>query len=262
MNKAKFLAVFITGALSAIAGNAAFAGVDGFGGVGALPNAPSTNWSWGMRAAFNDPPGRLFPGKYFEYKAGFYLKKKDYREAVRLYELAGFWANKIAQYNVGIMYYNGIGIPQDKVRGVAWLGVAAESHDDLADSALQVAYASLTPDERAAANALWKQLDADYGNAVAIPRALKNFKAQMAETASGSHAGYLAANVGVYETGPNNGTRLAGSDYLERQQGEADKLISTITGHVTVGQVQAISVSADAKKNASQQTLADPPAAQ
>jgi TPR repeat protein len=254
MNKGRFALVSIMTALSVLAADDTFAGVTGFGGVGA-----GIGPGFGpLQGAFNDPPGRLFPGKYFEYKAGFYLKKKDYRDALRLYELAGYWANKIAQYNVGIMYYNGIGISQDKVRGVAWLGIAAENHDDLADRALQAAYASLTPGERADADAVWRQLNEDYGDAVTIPRALKKFGLEMAQTATGSHVGFLGADVTVYETGPNGGTPVAGSDYYRQQQGEAEKLISKITGHVSVGQVQPIAVSSEAKKNASQQALGDP----
>ena len=126
--------------------------------------------------ASNDPPGNFFPGKYFQYKAQFYLSKKSYVTALRMYELAGFWANKIAQYNAGLMYYNGIGIPVDRVRGVAWLGIAAEAQDDLAVRALQVAYASLNESEKRQAGELFKQLDEKYGDAASLPRAVRRYE--------------------------------------------------------------------------------------
>src|SRR5215472_10308021 len=53
-----------------------------------------------------DAPGRYFPGHYFEQKAQFYLAKKDYAEALRLFELSAYWSDKVSQYNVAIMYYN------------------------------------------------------------------------------------------------------------------------------------------------------------
>ena len=81
-------------------------------------------------------PGRAVPGNYYEYKGAFYLRKKDYRAAIHMYEMASLYANKVAQYNVGVLYYNGIGdVPPDHVRGTAWLGIAAEQKGDLAAGA-------------------------------------------------------------------------------------------------------------------------------
>ena len=127
------------------------AGISGFNG---------SNGSVGFVSSWNnlsmpDPPGRVFPGKYFEYKAQFYLRKRDYAEALRLFELAGFWANKRAQYNAGLMYYKGIGVPADPLRGVAWLGIAAENHDELSQSALQTTYAALSPSEKIEADKIF-----------------------------------------------------------------------------------------------------------
>ncbi len=202
----------------------------------------------------NDPPGRIFPGHYFEYKARFYLKKGDYRAALQMFELAGFWANKIAQYNTGVMYYNGIGVPVDHVRGVAWLGIAAEAHDDLADRTLSVAYASLSDTEKRSADALWRQLDQKYGDAVSVPRALGNYAVE-ARAATGSHVGFIG-NMRVYETGPD-ATSLgeSGSTYYARQAQARDALISKITGHVTVGAVAPLEVPANAVQSTSQKPI-------
>jgi hypothetical protein len=207
--------------------------------------------------ATNDPPGRVFPGKYFEYKAQFYLKKKDYRQALNLFELAGFWANKIAQYNAGLMYYNGIGVPPDPVRGVAWLGIAAEAHDDLAVRALQLAYASLSAEQQHQSAQLWKQLDEKYGDAVAVPRALQRYDAE-ARNVTGSRVGFIG-DLRVYETGPGaSSLGEAGFTYYRRQDHTADALLDTITGHVTVGNVVPLKVSDEAKAGASRTPLVEP----
>ena len=124
-------------------------------------NGFSNNLVW------SDPPGRVFPGKYFEYKAQFYLHKHDYRFALDMFELAGFWANKRAQYNTGIMYFNGIGVPVDKARGAAWLGIAAENHDDLTVAMLQSAYAQLSDSEKQQAQNIWQELDGIPFNEIA-----------------------------------------------------------------------------------------------
>lgn len=232
-------------------------GIGGFGSAGGAPNFSSSQINAGS-LIFSDPPGNFFPGKYFEYKAQFYLKKKDYREALDLFELAGFWANKVAQYNAGLMYYNGIGdVPVDKVRGVAWLGIAAEGHDDLAVRALQVAYASLSVQERQQAGLAWKQLDEKYGDAVSLPRALKRYGLE-ARSATGSHVGFVG-NLQVYETAPGNDPLgESGFRYYSRQANERDALIGKITGHVTVGAVVPLKISDEARVNASQTPLTAP----
>jgi Sel1 repeat len=194
------------------------------------------------RAAFlaNDPPGRYFPGKYFEYKAQFYLRRHDYAEALRLFELAGYWGNKVAQYNTGLMYFNGMGVPKDKARGAAWLGIAAESHGNLADAMLQQAYASLDDGEKKLADSTWRQLDETYGDAVAVRRAIKQFDDE-AKTTVGSRLGFVG-NVAVFETGPGGAGDITGADYASRQQKQLNALIDKIQGHVTVGAVKALPV--------------------
>jgi len=209
--------------------------------------------------ATNDPAGNFFPGKYFQYKAQFYLSKRDYGEALRLFELAGFWANKIAQYNAGLMYYNGIGLPVDRIRGVAWLGIAAEAHDDLAMRALQVAYASLGEDEKRRAGELFKQLDEKYGDAVALPRALRRFEQEKLK-ATGSHLGHPVGYSTVYVTGAggNGSSGEEGSTYYGHLDKDRDELMARITGRVTVGAVEALKVPEEARRNASQVPLIEP----
>jgi len=203
----------------------------------------------------DDAPSRYFPGQYFEQKAQFYLKKRDYREALRMFELGGYWANKVAQYNAGIMHFNGIGVPADKVRGAAWLGIAAEAHDDLADRALQAAYAELNQDQRDAANVLFAQLDLKYGDRVALPRALKRYRMDAAVSLFG---------FGV--TGPGSSATVAGArsteensvTFVHRMDAQRDALIGQIRGHVTVGGVQPLPVLERDKQDPSRAVLQEP----
>jgi len=203
----------------------------------------------------NDPPARNFPGKYFEWKAQFYLRKKDYAEALRLFELSGYWADKVAQYNVGIMYYNGVGIPTDRTRGAAWLGIAAESHESLADAALQAAYASLTPEQHQEADAIFRQLDAKYGDAVTLPRAVHRFRQDAAISLFG---------FGV--PGPGSVTTFAGTDSVEetsasfahRMDAQRDALIARITGRVRVSAVTTLDVPESDKHDPSHTVLQQP----
>lgn len=211
-------------------------------GAQAQPNS-----MFAMGGGNTDPPGNFLPGKYFEYKAQFYLKKKDYREALRLFELAGFWANKVAQYNAGLMYYKGIGVPVDRARGTAWLGIAAEASGDLAMTSLQAAYASLSENEKRDAGDIFADLEAKYGDDVAIPRALGVFNEQ-AKAVTGSRVGF-SGNVLVYETG-QGAAGENGAEYLRRQTYSRNAMIERITGRVTVGDVQTLKVPEGAAKEA------------
>ncbi len=118
------------------------------------------------------------PGKYYEQRALEAVKRKDFREALEMYQKAGYWGNKIAQYDAGMLYINGAdGVPVDKVRGIVWLGIADQRHVTYIDQALGDAYIKATPQEREQASMLFKQLIADYGDKVTLDRATTKFNA-------------------------------------------------------------------------------------
>jgi hypothetical protein len=238
MDFRRLLAAFVfTGAALAAAGNAPAGGLDDF--IGA----------W-------DAPSRYFPGKYFEQKAQFYLHKRDYATALRMFELSGYWADKVAQYNAGIMYFNGIGVPTDKVLGTAWLGIAAEAHGALADQALQAAYAELTPEQREQADAAFRQLDEKYGDDVTLERALKRYQ----QDAAISLFGFGIPGPGYVDTcaGGAGCTDESSVSFVHRMDAQRSALIAQITGHVTVGAVQPLEVPADVKQHASRTPLLQP----
>jgi len=58
------------------------------------------------------------------YNNGLGVPKND-AEAVRWYKLAAEQGEALAQFNLGVMYYNGLGVPQNNVRAYVWWSVAA-----------------------------------------------------------------------------------------------------------------------------------------
>ena len=224
---------------SATIGSAHAGGVVGISGFSGSNGAGF--FSGGTVLSNPDPPGRMFPGKYFEWKAQFYLRKRDYAEALRLFELAGFWANKRAQYNTALMYYEGIGVPADRLRGVAWLGIAAENHDDLSQSALEKAYAVLSAAEKTEADNIFRSLDEKYGDTVAVPRALKQFNVETRNIV-GSHTGFTGLNAVIAENGSDDPSYRPVAYFNREQDKKLDALISTVTGHVIVGAVTTLPV--------------------
>jgi len=130
----------------------------------------------------NDPSITIkyLPGKYYEQRAQDAVKRKNFRQGLEMYEKAGYWGNKLAQYNVGMLYLHGAeGVPVDKVRGTAWLGIAAQTHTPDFDKAVGEAYAGLNTEQRTAAGALWKQLKADYDDKLTLERASRKFNDQL-----------------------------------------------------------------------------------
>jgi hypothetical protein len=194
-----------------------------------------------------DPPSHFFPGKYFEEKAQFYLRMKQYGAALDMFQLAGYWADKRAQYNAGVMLFNGIGVPIDKVRGVAWFRIAAESHEELPTAALKAASTELSEEQIREANVVWHELDAKYGDAVALPRAIDRF---ISDSHGMTNFGFPGGNLNVTEFGSDE-VAVPGADFLSRKKAMLDVLIHQITGDVKVGAVQTVRIDDEAKKNAS-----------
>jgi len=53
------------------------------------------------------------------------IKRRDYATAVRLIHPLAEHGDANAQYNLGVLYDNGLGVPQDRVRAYMWLNLAA-----------------------------------------------------------------------------------------------------------------------------------------
>ena len=55
---------------------------------------------------------------------------QDYKEAVKWYRLAADQGDAYAQYNLGVMYANGTGVPRDNVSAHMWLNLAVSNGDE------------------------------------------------------------------------------------------------------------------------------------
>jgi TPR repeat protein len=141
-----------------------------------------------------------------EFQRGNYASAKD------RWEVAAYWGQKVAQYNLGLMYYKGVGVPVDRPRGVAWIALSSERGEPALRDALARTYATLAPDEVERANALWNdELKPRYGDKVAMPRALSLWRADHVMT-TGSHTGHVIGPLAV-----NNGSGID-EDGMQRQK--------------------------------------------
>ena len=67
--------------------------------------------------------------------------RKDHAEAARWYRMAAEQGYAKAQYNLGLMYAKGEGVPEDGVEAVRWYRMAAEQGHAKAQYNLGVMYA-------------------------------------------------------------------------------------------------------------------------
>ena len=57
-------------------------------------------------------------------------KRKDYKEAYKLWLPLAEQGDTLAQYNLGVMYTNGEGVPQDYVSAHMWLNLSGSNGDE------------------------------------------------------------------------------------------------------------------------------------
>jgi len=122
-----------------------------------------------QRYASPEDDGR--PGEKYYFDAVRAVTRKDFGFAVDMYEVSASWAYKPAQYNLGVMYLKGEGVPVDRPRAMAWFALAAERGDADYVQARELLYADLGKDEFAHANEIWRELKTTYGDDTALARA-------------------------------------------------------------------------------------------
>jgi len=151
---------------------------------------------------FNTPESDGRPGvKFFTYGVRAF-QKGDYRHAIDMYKVAASWAYKPAEYNLAIMYFRGQGVPVDRVRGAAWMVLAAERGEPQYARARDLMVTVLSKAEFARTDELWGELKKTYGDHVALRRAKAQWayvRTHQTGTRVGGTAGELS--VGVLDAG-------------------------------------------------------------
>ena len=162
---------------------------------GALPNED-----------FTTPEADARPGVYYFKLAARAFEKKQYQFAIDMYQVAASWAYKPAEYNLGVMYYRGQGIPVNRPLGAAWMVLAAERNTPQYVQARDLMVTPLSNAEFARVNTLWKQLKPTYGDEVALHRAKVRW-AYVRSHMTGSRVGGTSGPLRVGSNGgaPSNG---------------------------------------------------------
>ena len=73
------------------------------------------------------------------------LKRRDYATALRFICPLAEQGDASAQYNLGVLYDNGLGVPQDKVRAYMWFTLSASQGRDGAAAFRDLIARRMTP---------------------------------------------------------------------------------------------------------------------
>jgi TPR repeat protein len=76
-------------------------------------------------------------------------QRGDYETAVRLWRLSGDEGNVYAQFNLGLLYSSGEGVPQDYVQALIWFRKAADQGDARAQVMIRQILSSVAQFEKA-----------------------------------------------------------------------------------------------------------------
>ncbi|MGH9438429.1 MAG: tetratricopeptide repeat protein [Terriglobia bacterium] len=153
-----------------------------------------------LESNFNTPESDGRPGVKFFTLAVQAYRKGDYQHAVEMYKVAASWAYKPAEYNLGVMYFKGQGVPVNRPLGAAWMVLAAERGSPFYAKARNEMVTLLTHAQFAETDKLWGQLKKTYSDKVALRRA----KAQWAWVKTHQTGTRVGGSVGELRIGVSN----------------------------------------------------------
>ena len=135
----------------------------------------------------------------------------DYKGAMKYFEIGAYYADKLSQLSIGLMYMNGEGVRKDPVKAYAWLSIAAERDYPEFVATRDQLKASLTPEQLAEGERQRQQLAKRYGDAIAKPRMASQLHlGQMQLT--GSRTGF-DSGVSQLNTKPTCGDKVVVGGY-------------------------------------------------
>lgn len=180
----------------------------------ATPNDPSNDPTIQKQLrAMDDASTWYHPDLYGEFAGVRRYMNKDYAGAMKYFEIGAYYADKLSQLSLGLMYVNGEGVPKDSVTGYAWLDLAAERDYPEFVATRDRVKATLSADELQRARSIHETLALRYADVVAKPR----MEAQLAMgkmQITGSHLGAFGNIVHMRGKDVCSGSSVIGDQVL------------------------------------------------
>jgi hypothetical protein len=113
----------------------------------------------------------------------------QYKDALKYFEVGAYYADKLSQLSIGLMYMNGEGVARDPVTAYAWLDLAAErDYPDFVATRDRLK-ATMSAEQLEKARKKRDQLAERYGDEVAKPRMVSQLRQGQMQT-TGSRTGF------------------------------------------------------------------------
>ena len=181
---------------------------------------------------------------------------KDYPAAFEQFKQAAYYSDKPSQAVIGEMYWDGIGVPQDRVLGMIWMDLAAERSYSFFSRKRDYYWNLLSEAERAKAIAMAPSIHREYADDVAwkrLERELRRARGKMTGSRGGSTANPVQIIVPGY--GSIDSSRFYDPQFWDPKQyreWQDTYWVDLKVGHVTVGDVER--VEPEAKPGAAEPT--------
>jgi len=177
-------------------------------------------------------------------KAEELFERGNYRRARVIYlnDLAPF-GDKYAQYMLGFMSFNGLGVEQDPVVAAAWYQLAAErgaprEFVKIRDETL----GSLDVVDRKRADQVYLRLRGEYSDiAISMREAAQEFE-DLLQVTTGSRLGRTSSSVTVLK--PRDGTSLSSDVLIRSMRNRMQLHLDNVTGELGVAPIDAATVTA------------------
>lgn len=147
--------------------------------------------------AMNDASTWGHPDQFGEFAGVRHFAAHDYAGALKYFKMGAYYADKLSQLSIGLMYLNGNGVAKDPVTAYAWIAVSAERGYPQFLATRDHLWSELTPAQRDQAKEAAYKLYETYGDPVAKPRMETQLRLalfQMTGSRTGFDSGILHAS--------------------------------------------------------------------
>ncbi|MCP1372782.1 sel1 repeat family protein [Dyella lutea] len=152
------------------------------------------------------------PDQFGQYQGMVAYSHGRYAAAMRLFTIGAYYADKVSQLSIGLMYLNGQGVARDPVKAWAWTALAAERGYPRFEATRDGIWKNLSSDQRKQALAMRDELARTYADVHAKPRMigeLRYYRTQLTGSRLGDDPGVHTVAVGPSQTEGVNCMRAA-----------------------------------------------------
>lgn len=180
-------------------------------------------WLVGPRvlAASEFPIAEHTPGYALTAAGSRSWKNGFFYDARHKFKQAAFYADKLAQFNLGVIHYRGDGVEPDSALAWAWFALSAERNYPHMVEMRNALWADMDEAAQSRAQSHFTELEPEYGDAAAIPRTVR-FMERKRKEITGSRVG----SIGTLKVIDRSGRSRDGEDYYREEAWDFHQVIA------------------------------------